>query len=76
MAKKTVLTQEALQALKEELHTLETVERKYVEQALAEARALGDLSENLEYELACDERDRLEDRIRELRQLLEQAGVV
>jgi len=76
MAEKTVLTQEALQALKEELHTLETVERKYVEQALAEARALGDLSENLEYELACDEQDRLENRIRELRQLLEQAGVV
>lgn len=76
MAKKIVLTQETLQALKEELHTLETVDRKYVEQALAEARKLGNLSDNLEYELACDERDRLEDRIRELRQLMEQAGVV
>ena len=75
MAKKIVLTQEALQALKEELHTLETVERKYVEQALAEARKLGDLSENPDYLEALDYRAELETRIQQIRQILEQAEI-
>ena len=75
MAEKIVLTQETLQALKDELHMLETVEREYVEQALAEARALGDLSENIEYEMACDERDRVESRIQHIQQILERAEI-
>ena len=38
--------------LKAELHKLKTVERPWVINAIAEARAQGDLSENAEYEAA------------------------
>lgn len=75
MDKKIILTQETLQALKDELHGLETVERMYVEQALAEARALGDLSENAEYEIALDERARVESRIQHIQQILQRAEI-
>lgn len=75
MDRKIVLTQETLQALKDELHMLETVERKYVERALAEARELGDLSENAEYMAALDERARVESRIQQIQQILERAEI-
>ena len=44
------LTQRGAEKLKEELHRLKTVERHAVIQAIAEARAQGDLSENAEYD--------------------------
>ena len=75
MDRKIVLTQEALQTLKDELHMLETVERERVQQELAAARELGDLSENAEYEAALDDRARLETRIQQIRQILERAEI-
>lgn len=59
----------------EELEKLETVERENVLRDLAEARALGDLSENAEYAAALDYRSRVETRIQQIRQILEQAEI-
>ena len=48
------LTRRGAEKLKEELQRLKTVERHAVIQAIAEARAQGDLSENAEYDAAKD----------------------
>ena len=48
------LTRRGADKLKAELHRLKTVERHAVIQAIAEARAQGDLSENAEYDAAKD----------------------
>lgn len=60
------LTRRGFEKLKEELHRLKTVERHAVIQAIAEARAQGDLSENAEYEAAKDKQGFIEGRILEL----------
>lgn len=57
------LTAEGLKKLKDELHHLKTVERPRISQAIADARAQGDLSENAEYDAAKDEQGLLEARI-------------
>ena len=48
------ITLRGAEKLKEELHRLKTVERLAVINAIAEARAQGDLSENAEYDAAKD----------------------
>ncbi len=53
-----------LEKLKEELKRLKSVERPRVIQAIAEARAHGDLSENAEYDAAKNEQSLLEGRIK------------
>ena len=57
------LTRRGAEKLKEELHRLKTVERHAVIQAISEARAQGDLSENAEYEAAKDKQAFIEGRI-------------
>ena len=57
------LTRRGAEKLKDELHRLKTVERHAVIQAIAEARAQGDLSENAEYEAAKDKQAFIEGRI-------------
>ena len=52
--------------LKEELRLLKTQERPAVIQAIAEARAHGDLSENAEYDAAKEKQSMLEGRIQDL----------
>jgi transcription elongation factor GreA len=52
--------------LKAELHKLKTVDRPWVINAIAEARAQGDLSENAEYEVAKDRQGFIEGRIQEV----------
>ncbi|MDO8768295.1 MAG: transcription elongation factor GreA, partial [Burkholderiaceae bacterium] len=44
------ITKRGAEILKAELHRLKTVDRPWVINAIAEARAQGDLSENAEYE--------------------------
>ena len=67
MGKNTIyLTAEGLQKLKDELVQLKTVERPRVTQAIADARAQGDLSENAEYDAAKEEQGLLEARIAKL----------
>ena len=56
--------------------SLKTVERHAVIQAIAEARAQGDLSENAEYEAAKDKQGFIEGRILELEGKLAAAKVI
>lgn len=65
-AKPTYLTAEGLQKLKDELQFLKTKERARIAQAIADARAQGDLSENAEYDAAKDEQGLLEAKIAKL----------
>ena len=61
MKKKEVfLTSEGYLELENELHYLKTEKRKEVTQTLKEARALGDLSENSEYDQAREDQSNLE----------------
>ena len=60
------LTRRGAELLKSELHRLKTVERHAVIQAISEARAQGDLSENAEYDAAKDKQGFIEGRIKEI----------
>jgi len=62
--------------LKEELQQLRSVERPDVIQAIAEARAQGDLSENAEYEAAKERQSFIEGRITELEAKLSNMQVI
>jgi transcription elongation factor GreA len=64
------LTKQGLEELKEELETLKTVDRTRNLEALKEARAQGDLSENADYDAARDEQARIESRIKEIEGIL------
>ncbi len=70
------LTQRGFELLKYELLRLKTVERHAVIQAIAEARAQGDLSENAEYEAAKDKQGFIEGRIKEVDSKLAAAQVI
>jgi transcription elongation factor GreA len=70
------LTRRGAEKLKQELHRLKTVERHAVIQAISEARAQGDLSENAEYEAAKDKQGFIEGRIQELEGKLAAAQVI
>ncbi len=70
------LTRRGAELLKTELHKLKTVERHAVIQAISEARAQGDLSENAEYEAAKDKQGFIEGRIKELEGKLAAAQVI
>ena len=70
------LTRRGADKLKEELHRLKTVERHAVIQAISEARAQGDLSENAEYESAKDKQGFIEGRILEIESKLAAAQVI
>ena len=77
MKKKEVfLTSEGYLELENELHYLKTEKRKEVTQTLKEARALGDLSENSEYDQAREDQSNLEKRIVEIEYTLEHATVI
>ncbi len=70
------LTRRGAELLKSELHRLKTVERHAVIQAISEARAQGDLSENAEYEAAKDKQGFIEGRIKELDSKLAAAMII
>jgi len=76
MATTIPLTKRGAEKLKEELHRLKTVERHAVINAIAEARAQGDLSENAEYEAAKDKQGFIEGRILEIEGKLSSAQVI
>ena len=59
MAKEIKLTQESLDAYKEELEYLKTTRADEVAEQLKEARSFGDLSENSEYDEAKDQQGKL-----------------
>ena len=70
------MSQERLDALKEELYYLETVREKEVAELIKEARSFGDLSENSEYDEAKTEQGKLYSKIAELKVLIENAEIV
>ena len=70
------ITKRGAEKLKEELHRLKTVDRPAVIQAIAEARAQGDLSENAEYDAAKDRQGFIEGRIKEVEGKLAAAQVI
>ncbi len=70
------LTRRGAEKLKDELQRLKSVERHAVIQAISEARAQGDLSENAEYEAAKDKQGFIEGRILELESKLAAAQII
>ena len=74
--KKTIVTQEGLKKLQDELNELKTVTRVKVGEDLKKARAFGDLSENSEYDEAKNEQAKVEGRIHELEEMLKNVEVV
>lgn len=76
MSNKIYLTNEGFLEIEEELNHLKNVKRPEVIKALKDARALGDLSENADYDAARDEQAKVEGRIVELEKLLETAELI
>jgi transcription elongation factor GreA len=70
------LTRRGADKLKSELARLKNVERHAVIQAISEARAQGDLSENAEYEAAKDKQGFIEGRIQEIEAKLAAAQII
>ena len=70
------ITLRGAEKLKEELHRLKTVDRPWVIQAIAEARAQGDVSENAEYDAAKDRQGFIEGRIQDIESKLSMASVI
>ncbi|MDO8207028.1 MAG: transcription elongation factor GreA [Gallionella sp.] len=73
---KIPLTLVGANKMRQELHKLKTVERPWVINAISEARAQGDLSENAEYEAAKDRQGFVEGRIIELESKLGSAQII
>ncbi len=76
MVEKNPITPEGAQKLRDELHHRKTVERPAITQAIAEARAHGDLSENAEYHAARERGGFNEGRIKEIEDKLARAEVI
>lgn len=74
--KELYITEEGLNDIKKELDELKLVKRPEVINALKDARAQGDLSENAEYDAARTEQAIVESRIKELEAMIEKAVVI
>ena len=72
----TPLTVKGAEKLRQQLHELKTVERPRITQAIAEARAHGDLSENAEYHAAREQQSFTEGRINALETALAGARII
>ena len=70
------ITKIGAEKLKVELHELKTIHRPWVINAISEARAQGDLSENAEYESAKDRQGFVEGRIQEIEGKLSVAQII
>lgn len=70
------LTENGVQLLKDELEHLKTVDRPANIEAIKEARAQGDLSENADYASAKEEQVRIEERIMEIENILKNHKII
>ena len=70
------ITKRGAEILKAELHKLKTVERPSVIQAISEARAQGDLSENADYDAAKERQGFIEGRIQDINGKLARAQII
>lgn len=76
MAGQIPMTRNGVERLKEELHQLKSEDRPNIIQAIAEARAQGDLSENAEYESAKERQGFIEGRIAEIEAKLSNVQII
>ena len=74
--KEVYVTANGLEEMRKELDNLINVRRPEIINALKEARALGDLSENAEYDAARNDQAVVENRIKELEALIENAKLI
>lgn len=74
--KEFLLTSEGFLELETELNNLKNEDRPRIIEAIKEARAQGDLSENADYDAARDEQAKIEARIQELEYMLEHAKII
>ena len=73
---KVPLTVRGAEKLREELTALKTIKRPAVIQAIAEARAHGDLKENAEYHAAREQQSFIEGRIKDIEAKLSHAQII
>ena len=73
---KEPITSQGLEKLKKELNELKNIKRPKIVEAIAEARAHGDLKENAEYHAAREEQAKIESRIIEINDVIARANVV
>jgi transcription elongation factor GreA len=76
VSRQSVITQEGLEKLKEEIEFLSTSKRREVAERIKEAREFGDISENAEYDDAKNEQALLEQRIAQLEERLRRSEVI
>jgi len=73
---KIYVTEDGLKQLQDEYNNLVHVEREKVKDELKEARSLGDLSENADYDAARDRQAQVESRIVELENMLQNIEII
>ena len=73
---KEPITTQGLIKIKKELEELKNIRRPKIIEAIAEARAHGDLKENAEYHAAKEEQSKIEGRIIEINDLIARANVI
>jgi transcription elongation factor GreA len=76
VARESLITQEGLERLREELGYLTTAKRREVAERIKEAREFGDIMENSEYDDAKNEQALLEQRIAQLEERVRRATVI
>jgi len=76
MIDKMPITKEGLEKLRQELHTIITIDRPKNIKAIEEARAHGDLNENAEYHAAKERQSFLEAKINELEMAISRSEVI
>ena len=73
---KEPITSQGLEKIKKELEELKNVKRPKIIEAIAEARAHGDLKENAEYHAAKEEQAKIESRVIEINDSIARANVI
>jgi len=73
---KEPITTQGLEKIKKELEDLKKIKRPKIIEAIAEARAHGDLKENAEYHAAKEEQAKIESRVIEINDLIARANVI
>ncbi len=76
MSETNYVTMQTFELMKQELHTLKTVDRPAASRAIAEAREKGDLKENAEYDAAKEAQGMLEAKIAQLEGQIATARIV